>query len=122
MDFLTTMYPQDKANHYMRGSFVAGVAAAALIVVVALIAKRELLPVPPPITWALLAAAIVGWVAAFAAGRVKERLDARANEEAAAKNEPPPHGVEVADWQFTHWGAFPVALPLAVAQFAVWSL
>lgn len=67
MSFLTEMYPQDKANHYMRGSFVAGVVAAIFIVIVSAL-ERRVGAIPLLWNWALVAAAVVGWLAAFFAG------------------------------------------------------
>ena len=121
IEMLKFMYPQDKANHYMRGALVAAVGAVAVYAIVTLVpalaAQRRL----------ALPLAIVGAVvAAYAAGRYKEWADARANAAARAlwlstdQSAPfvPPHGVETADWQFTAWGATPVVLVLA-AQVAI---
>lgn len=119
-EFMHRMYPQDKANHYMRGSAVASSSASLFMVVCAIAYHVHPLPLAL-LMWVLLAAAIVGWWAAFWAGRLKERLDAQANEEAEERGDPPPHGVETADWQYTHWGALPVVVPMVVAQLLVWA-
>lgn len=83
--------PTDKMGHFGGGAAVAGVVAA--LALVALHLLRAPLWVAVPIAFA----------AAFGAGRWKERYDAEG------------HGtVDTGDWQWTTWGAAPVALPIAV--------
>lgn len=117
MKLPTLLFPEiDKANHYAYGTGVAAVAAVATMALLAL-AYRLVLHLPVP-AWLPLAGAISAAVMAYATGRIKERFDAEANAIALAAGEPPPHGVETADWQATTWGCVPVALPLV----ALWLL
>lgn len=81
----------DKMGHFGGGAAVAGVAAA--IALAALYGLRAPLWLAIPIAFA----------AAFAAGRWKERRDARTGGD-----------VETGDWQATTWGATPVVLPILV--------
>lgn len=103
---LTRVYREDWANHYMRGSLAAGIGAS-----VSMPAAVMLIP-----SFALGVAALSGIASAYLVGRWKERRDKQANDKADALGQPRPHGVETADWQFTAWGALPVALPLVVLQ------
>jgi len=117
VEILRTMYPQDKANHFMRGSVCGAVGAVAGMLLAIMLWKWLW---PPALLAMPLLAAIGCTVAAYAAGFWKERADARANAAAYAdwlvtdQAQPfvAPHGVETADWQFTTWGAVPVAVPL----------
>lgn len=119
---LVKMYPVDKANHFMRGTVVAMALATAAFVGLGVALHEALLPSRVPMTFsalqlaagALAISAVVGAAGAFAAGFWKERMDREANEEAIAAGVKPVHGVEVADWQFTAWGAAPVSITLLV--------
>lgn len=112
MKLPTFLFPAiDKANHYAYGTGVAAVAAVATMALLAAV-YRIGLHLPPPPALLPLAGAISAAVMAYATGRIKERFDAEANAIALAAGEPPPHGVETADWQATAWGCVPVALPL----------
>lgn len=111
MKLPTFLFPEiDKANHYAYGTGVAAVAAVASMVLLVAV-YRFWLHLPPP-AWLPLAGAVSAAVMAYATGRIKERYDAEANAIALAAGQPPPHGVETADWQATAWGCVPVALPL----------
>lgn len=85
----------DKAGHYIAGSVVGGIAA--------LVAVQTRYAI---VAWlaAVLCAAVVG--------ALKEISDWWQNYRAARRGEPPPHGVESADWFATTLGALPVAAPL----------
>lgn len=114
MKLPTLLFPEiDKANHYAYGTGVAAVAAVATMALLAAV-YRIGLHLPPP-AWLPLAGAVSAAVMAYATGRIKERFDAEANAIALAAGEPPPHGVETADWQATTWGCVPAALPLLAA-------
>jgi hypothetical protein len=101
------LIPQDKANHEAYGARIA--ASMSALAVLGCLAFRPLRP------WALLAGAATALASAWAAGRIKEWMDARANAAAAAVGEPPPHSVERADIVATARGGLSVALPLVVA-------
>lgn len=118
MKLPTLLFPEiDKANHYAYGCGVAMVGAALGMMLLALV-YRLVLHLPLPL-WLPLAGAVCAAVLAYAVGRIKERFDAEANEAAVAIGQPPPHGVETADWQATTWGAVPVAVPLLVLSAAL---
>jgi len=124
---LARMYPIDKANHNMRGSWVAMVGACATLIAFGFVPLSMSLVVL--VVTMLVCAAIVGALCAYGIGKWKESMDQKANDEARALYDSlrtadsppfvPPHGVEVADWQFTAWGAAPVSLTLLVAAVVV---
>jgi hypothetical protein len=123
IDFLLNKsFPQDHANHYMRGSVAASWSASIwmLGLLVGWLEARR--PLEIYLTIVFVSAAVVGWLAAYTIGRWKEDRDRRLNDEAVTRGELPPHGVETADWQFTAWGAMPVCVALIVAQFAMWAV
>lgn len=101
--------PTDKVAHFGGGALVASVVDSIALVALHLLGL--------PIAFCVLA----GVAAAFAAGRWKERRDAADNVAAVARGEYPPHGVEVADWQWTTWGSIVPAIPI-LAQLVASSL
>lgn len=107
------LYPQDKANHYAYGSVVAAISACTVMWTI--VFGAALLRLPRP-TFLFLLGAGVAISAAYWAGRYKEGADAIDNAEAANRGEPAVHSVETGDWQFTTWGAAPVALTLCILQ------
>lgn len=98
------LFPQDKANHYAYGSWIATAAAAAVMAVALGCGHAP--------GWLPAAAAAAGAFAALAAGVWKEAQDQVANDAAFAAGEPPPHEVSSADVLATALGAVPVAVPL----------
>lgn len=120
MKLPTFLFPEiDKANHYAYGCAVAMVAAITVMVFACALWAWALVRPGVP-RWLPAEGAIAAALAAYLVGRWKEWRDARANAAAAAQGLPPPHGVEVADWQATTWGCVPVALPLLAVQLLVW--
>lgn len=103
------LFPQDKANHYAYGSWVATVAACIVMLLVVKLFPREL-------PWLFAIGAIAGAAGALAAGVAKELLDDAANDAATLLGQPAPHGVERSDIVATALGAVPVAVPLLLLQ------
>lgn len=119
--FLAKMYRVDLANHFMRGSVVAGSTSSAVIAVMALLVVFFAPPKDGVLLWMalmLFTACVVGAVSAWLAGEWNEKQDQKANDAADAAGQPHPHTVETADWQFTAWGALPVCVPLLVASIS----
>lgn len=118
----TRLFPQDKANHYMRGTIAAMVGACAAMFVLALyfvfgLEERRLI-----LLWWPATAAVASAAAAYAVGVWKESRDAIANAISRAHGGQDVHNVETGDWQFTAWGALPVSGSLLMAQLFVFAV
>lgn len=61
---------------------------------------------------------IFGYVVAFIIGRANEAWQQHLNTLAIAAGQPPPHSIEVEDWQKTAWGGAMVAAPCLVILLA----
>lgn len=104
----------DHLGHYFYGSHAAWLGAS---IAMAAAVWLVMAGYAPRLT--LVAVLFIGAVAALASagalGWWKEWVhDKGANEEAAARGEPPPHGVETSDFKATLAGAAPVAAVLLV--------
>src|SRR6185436_355471 len=121
---LSKVYPQDKANHYMRGSWAAMLGSVVSLVTQGAVMYSVLnvssrmnhrFATSVLIAVMLVIAAVVATMLAFGIGFWKEHRDLESNKAAIAAGEQPMHGVETADWQFTAWGAAPVVITLLAA-------
>jgi hypothetical protein len=100
--------PWDKSLHMNYGALIASTFILLACLTAFLVRKFA------GITLVLWPIPIVGYVVTYAFGRAKEFLDQRANDDAIAHNQPPPHGVETEDWQKTTWGGAIVCIPVLI--------
>jgi len=108
------VFPQDKANHYAYGSWVAIVAACVAIAIASLVFVRT--RNAHAFVWMPTAAAIAGALGAWLIGVWKEARDAEANAAAIAAGGTAVHEVSHRDRNATALGALPVVVPLLLLQ------
>jgi hypothetical protein len=98
--------PHDKANHFLYGTMISAVTIT-LLTLISMKYDHHI---------SMLASGFAGAIAAIIAGVAKEFLDRRANLAAAAANQPPPHGVEMADAVYTSIGGIVTAVPIILVH------
>ena len=102
--------PYDKAQHVIYGAVVA---VAAVMVLVAWNWMMVWLPLPR-MPRAMIP--LVAFAASFLVGWLYERWQELQNTRAVARNQPPPHNIEVKDVQHTGYGGALVALPVLLGM------